>query len=266
MAKAERSRRVGVATAASQGRRTLIDRLSVRRRPAGWPIFHQRWKRLVFLHWKLPPEAVRPLVPAGLELDLYEENAWVGLAAFTVSRMRPSLLPPIPLLSDAHQINLRTYVHCNAVPGLWFFSLDATNALAVLAARAAYRLPYYRASMQVIEEGGHVSFRSERTHARASRVTFAAAWRLGDSLPEPQPGTLDFFLLERYVLYAGSNDRLLRARIHHRHWPLRRVTLTQLASTMLEAHGLPTPACAPLAHAQAFPFDVDIWPPARAAC
>ncbi len=86
--------------------------------------------------------------------------------------------------------------------------------------------------------------------------------RPGDALPEAKPGTLDFFLLERYVLYGGTAPNLLRARIHHRHWPLRQATLTGLASTMLEAAGLPTPAGPPLVHAQAMPFDVAVWPPA----
>jgi uncharacterized protein len=240
-----------------------IDRESVRLRPSGRPVLHQRWSRLIFLHWTFAPEVVRPLVPAGLELDLFDGMAWVGLTAFSVSRMRPSFLPPIPILSDAHEINMRTYVHRDGVPGIWFFSLDATNPLAVWGARLTYRLPYYQASMRVSEEGASVSFRSERTHPNAAPATFDAAWVLGDALPNAQPGTLDFFLVERYVLFAGDAARLLRARIHHRPWPLRRATLSRLASTMLEAQKLPSQDAPALVHAQALPFDVAVWPPAR---
>src|SRR4051794_16067195 len=141
----------------------MIDRLSVRNRPAGCPVLHQRWHGLAFLHWHVAPEALRPFVPASLELDLFDGAAWVGLTPFTVSRMRPSLLPPLPGLSDAHEINFRTYVHRDGVPGLWFFALDATNPLAVWGARLTYRLPYYRARMQVARQPARTTFHSERT-------------------------------------------------------------------------------------------------------
>ncbi len=188
----------------------------------------------------------------------------MSLVAFTVSRMRPSLLPPIPGLSDAHQINMRTYVHCAGVPGLWFFSLDASNRLAVWAARLGYRLAFFHARMHVREDAGLITFHSERTDANPVKATFDAAWQLGDTLPAPQPGTLDFFLLERYVLYSGATNHLLRTRIHHRPWPLRRAMLRHFASTMSEAQGLSRQTDAPLTHAQATPFDVDIWPPTHA--
>jgi uncharacterized protein YqjF (DUF2071 family) len=238
----------------------MIDRLAVRNRPSGFPILHQRWSRLLFLHWRFEPQCVRPLVPAALQLDLDDGAAWVGLAVFNVSRMRPTLLPPLPLLSDGEEINLRTYVHRDGVPGLWFFSLDITNALAVWGARLGYRLPYYRARMKASVQDDSVSFRSERTRRGAPPATFDAAWHLGEALPEAQPGTLEFFLVERYALWSGAAAEL-HARIHHRPWPLRRAALAHLHSTLLEAAGLPTPNEAPLLHAQAFPFDVDVWPP-----
>ena len=218
----------------------------------------------MFLHWRLAPDVVRALVPGTLDLDLFEGAAWVSVVAFTVSRMRPALLPPIPGLSEAHQINVRTYVHRDGVPGLWFFSLDANNILAVWAARAAYRLAFFQARMHVGKDGDVFAFRCERRDANAPKATFDAAWQPGDLLPVPQPGTLEFFLLERYVLYSGTNDHLLRTRIHHRPWPLRRGTLRHLASTMLEAQGLPRQTDAPLTQAQATPFDVAIWPPTHA--
>lgn len=242
----------------------MIDRLAPRRRPSGCPVLHQRWSRLLFLHSRVALDEIRPLVPATLDLDLFEGAAWVSVVAFTVSRMRPTLLPPIPGLSDAHQINVRTYVHRDGVPGLWFFSLDANNPLAVWAARLGYRLAYFHARMHVVEDSGTVAFRCERTDVKAAKATFDAAWQLGDTLPTPRAGTLDAFLLERYVLYSGTNDHLLRTRIHHPPWPLRRPTLRRLASTMLEAQGLSRQPDPLLTHAQATPFDVAIWPPRQA--
>jgi uncharacterized protein YqjF (DUF2071 family) len=200
-------------------------------------------------------------IPGSLELDLYDGLAWVSLVAFKGSRMRPSPLPPVPILSDAQQINLRTYVRHGGLPGIWFFSLDATNPVAVWSARLAYRLPCYHARMRVSERSDMVSFKGERTGTRIP-ASFSAEWRWGVQRSSPQPGTLDSFLPDRYLLYAACGGRLIQARIHHRPWPLRDVALMSLDSTMLEAEEL-SPSGAPLQlHAQATPFDVEIWPPA----
>ena len=184
----------------------------------------------------------------------------MSLVAFTVSGMRPTPLPTIPGLIKAHQINVRAYVHRDGVPGLCLFSLDANNPPAVRAARLGYRLAFH-ARMHVGEDAGVVAFRSERTDANAPKATFDAVWQVGDALPICQPGTLDFFLLERYVLYSGTNDHLLRTRIHHRPWPPRSVTSWPLSSTMLAAQRLPRQTDAPLTRAQAAPLDVAMWQP-----
>ncbi len=219
----------------------------------------------MFVHWSFEPGEVRSLVPPGLELDLFAGKAWVSLAAFHVSSMRPTLLPPLPWLSRGEQVNVRTYVHRDGVPGLWFFSLDTTQPIAVWAARLAYALPYYRARIRLTRERNCVSFCAERTDTGAAPARLNLACEGAEFRAPVRAGTLDSFLLERYVLYSGSAGNLWRARIHHRPWPLRRASLRHMASTMLEAAGLPERRDAPTVHAQAFPFDVEIWPPERVA-
>lgn len=243
-----------------QGR---IDRLSIRSRPAGWPLMHQTWAKLLFLHWSLPPEQLRALIPSRLALDTFEGGAWVGLTPFTMWDIRPTLLPAVPRLSASHELNVRTYVHLDGIPGVWFFSLDASNLLAVLGARLGFHLPYFQACMTLKEEGPMIHFTSHRTHWGAPSADCEVVWTRDGSLPEAEPGTLDFFLLERYCLYAASGDRLYRARIAHRPWPLCQATLTGFSSTMLASHGLPTPEKEPLLHGQAEPLHVEIWPPQR---
>jgi uncharacterized protein len=225
---------------------------------------HQEWHRLLFLHWKIPPTLLRPLLPAGLELDLHDGAAWVGITPFTMSGIRPSFVPPVPVLSESHELNVRTYVHRDGVPGVWFLSLEASNPLAVWGARLGFHLPYYQARMGMEEEGGTVRFRSRRSHPGAPAAEFHGEWSLGERLPEAEPGTLDYFLIERYCLYAAHGERLSRARIHHEPWPLRRASVARISSTMLESHGLPTPSDAPLVHAQAAPLHVEIWAPTEA--
>jgi uncharacterized protein YqjF (DUF2071 family) len=220
---------------------------------------YQTWDKLLFLHWPVAEEILRPLIAPRLSLDTFEGRAWVSVTPFTMWGIRPAFLPSLPVLSESHELNVRTYVHLDGVPGVWFFSLDASNALAVWGARLAYGLPYFRARMQLQEHHSVVHFISTRTHPGAPAAQFDATWTGGDPLPPAAPGSLDCFLTERYCLYAARGGQLYRARIFHGPWPLRRAERLSFASTMLESQGLPTPREAPLLHAQAAPLQVGIW-------
>jgi uncharacterized protein YqjF (DUF2071 family) len=162
-------------------------------------------------------------------------------------------------VSRFHELNARTYVHRDGVPGVWFFSLDAASRLAVLGARRLYHLPYFHARMEVTPREGAIHYLSRRTHRRAPEAAFEAVWTLGDALPVSEPGTLPFFLTERYVLFAADKRGLHRARIHHPPWSLHSADVAQLRSTLLEAAGLRTPAVVPLAH-HSREIDVEVWP------
>jgi uncharacterized protein len=234
-----------------------------RPRPRGIPIMHQTWGKLLFLHWSVPPESLVSLLPEGLELDLWEGTAWVAVTPFTMWNVRPVFLPPIPCLSDTHELNVRTYVTASGVPGVWFFSLDASNPLAVTSARLGFRLPYYRAEMELHEEGPTIRYRSRRTHSGAPSAEFEAEWTRGEAIPDLEPGTRDFFLIERYCLYTRIKRQLYRAWIHHRPWPLAQASLTRLSSTMLEAQGIAPPDEPPLLHQQRDPIHVEVWPPEK---
>jgi uncharacterized protein YqjF (DUF2071 family) len=221
---------------------------------------YQYWGKLLFLHWPIPVEAIRPLIPARLEIDTFENQAWISLAPFTMWGIRPPFFPPLPLMSRSHELNVRTYVYLDGVPGVWFFSLDASSPVAVWGARTAFSLPYFRARMRLQQEGQTIHFRSERKHPDKPRAEFEAVWTLGGALPPAKVGSLDFFLVERYCLYAEHRGQLYRAQIHHRPWPLRQATVSTLHSTMMECHGLPTPSDAPLLHGQGEPLRVEVWP------
>jgi uncharacterized protein YqjF (DUF2071 family) len=166
----------------------------------------------------------------------------------------------MPILSRSHELNVRTYVYLDGVPGVWFLSLEASNPLAVVGARLAFHLPYFQARMRLEEHDQTIHFTSHRMHRGAPPADFAAVWTGGDVLPEASPDSLEFFLSERYCLYAAYRTRLYRARIFHAPWPLRRATLVSYASTMLASHGLPVPSGEPLLHHQAAPLHVEIWP------
>jgi len=236
----------------------IAERVRARERPAGTPVMHQSWDRLLFIHWRMPAEALRQLIPSRLAIDTYEGEAWVGLTPFTIRDARPTYVPPLPWLSDFHEVNVRTYVHLGGVPGVWFFSLDANSLAAVAGARAFFSLPYHRADIELAQEGDTVVYTADRVGAEPP-AGLRATWRVGSPLPAAVPGTLEFFLVERYCLYTSDGEKLYRCRIHHRPWPLRTAALTAFSSTLVEADGLPTPAGEPLLH-YGGPVDVEVWP------
>lgn len=218
----------------------------------------QTWGRLLFLHWPVAPEGLRPLLPPGLALDTFDGQAWLGVVPFTMWGIQPTFGPPLPGLRAFHELNVRTYVHRDGLPGVWFFSLDAASPLAVWAARTFYHLPYFRAAMDLAADGGVVRYSSRRRHRGAPAAHFRCAWRVGEPLPATEPGSLPFFLTERYCLYAARGRRLWRGRILHPPWPLRRAEILDLDSTMVESHGLPSPEGEPLVHG-ADEIRVEIW-------
>jgi uncharacterized protein len=240
---------------------TDLERLAVRERPGGQPVMHQDWGKLLFAHWRMDEELLRPLIPERLTIDTFDGSAWVAVTPFTMWDIRafPPYLPAVPGLSSMHELNVRTYVHLDKVPGVWFFSLDANSAVAVTAARMFFHLPYYTAEMSLEQNKETIVYSSRRTASDAPAAELDATWHTGETIPYSHPGTLEFFLTERYLLYAAHKKRLYRARIHHAPWPLQKASLSSLDSTMLESHGLPTPEGEPLLH-YAEEIGVDIWP------
>ena len=237
-----------------------MDRLAVRARPDGLPIMRQTWSDLLFLHWRVDPAQLRPHVPSGLEIDTFDGSAWIGVTPFRITGIRPVFLPPVPFLSTSLELNVRTYVVHRETPGVWFFSLDADNPLAVPAAKLTYRLPYRHARMSMQEVSGGIRFRSRRSEGEAPHPGLSVEWRRQDALAPPAPDSLEFFLVERYCLFARHHQALYRAWIHHPPWALRRAEVTALESTMLSAQGLPASPEPQHSLAQSGSLDVEIWP------
>lgn len=235
-----------------------LDRLSIRQRPGSLPIMRQTWAQLLFMHWKIPAELLRARLPRQLEIDTFEGDAFVAVTPFTMRGMRASFLPPLPGFSEMHELNVRTYVHYKGTPGVYFLSLDASSALAVFGARTFFLVPYFTAEMSLRQDGQKIVYHSRRTHAGAPAARFDATWKAGDALGESSPGSLEFFLTERYCFYTVSHERVYRCRIHHAPWQLRAAKVSSFESTMIESHELPTPAGKPLLH-YSEELDVEVW-------
>jgi uncharacterized protein len=216
-----------------------------------WPVpdrpwvMGQTWERLLFAHWAVEPAALRRVLPSGLEPDVRDGRAWVGITPFGIRGTRARGLPPPPVISRFPELNVRTYVTVGGRPGIWFLSLDAASRLAVGAARRVYRLPYFRAAMSMDADGDEVRFSSRRLHGPDAR--FEARYHATGPPAPPAPDTLEWFLTERYCLYTLRGRDLVRADIHHRPWPLRPASAEIAENTMAAPYGL-APAGEPLLH------------------
>jgi uncharacterized protein YqjF (DUF2071 family) len=210
----------------------------------------QRWASLLFLHWEVPADDLRRVVPPGLEVDTFEGRAFVGLVPFTMTGIRPPGLPAIPWLSQSHEVNARTYVHRDGRdPGVWFFSLDANHSLAVRTARAFFYLPYYRARIRLDRDAsGAIDYASERLWPPPTPATCAVRYRPTGRPAAAQVGALEHFLVERYILYAYRDGRLYFGRVHHAPYPVQGAEVHAWDETLTAAAGVRRPETPPLAH------------------
>ena len=234
-------------------------------KPDGSWIMTQSWHDLLFAHWPVGADALRNLVPPGLELDLFDGQAWVGVVPFHMTNVTPRGMPALPWVSAFPELNVRTYVRVGSKPGVYFFSLDAANPVAVGVARTMFGLPYYQATIEVGTEGGWVRYASRRTATGSARAEFTARYRPTGPVYAARPGSLDYFLTERFCLYTVNGAfELRRLEIHHPPWPLQAAEATIDVNTMAEAAGIRLPSMAPLLHF-AKRQDMVAWAPTAAA-
>ena len=223
-----------------------------------WPAGYQEWRRLLFVHWAVAPGMLRPLVPRQLSIDQYAGAAYVGLVPFFVQAARP-IGAPRALGLDFLETNVRTYVHLEGRdPGVYFFSLDAASLLAVVGARAAFGLPYFYARGRERRSSDTVNYRLTRIGGGWPRVH--VRYSVGERIGAAAPGTLEHFLIERYVLHVQRGPSLWSVHVRHQPYPLHRVHLLDAHDELVGAAGIRVPGEPPLAHF-ATGVDVEVFPP-----
>jgi uncharacterized protein len=213
----------------------------------------QRWNDLLFAHWPVPAAEIGALLPPTLSVDSFDGSAWVGVVPFWMDQVRYRGLPAIPGASRFPELNLRTYVRDRSrnTPGVYFFSLDAANPLAVMMARTFFRLPYYWAKMRIEPEKSTSTMRwfrySSERRMNARPVRFCARYR---SLGKPaEHAPIEHFLTDRYALFtSGHKGELLQGNIHHLPWPLEQAEAEFECNDLPEAHGIRLPDTPPLLH------------------
>ena len=222
----------------------------------------QQWGDLLFAHWRYPAEAIQATLPPGLFVDTHDGHAYLGVVPFAMRRVRPRGLPAVPGLSNFLELNLRTYVYDRAgVPGVWFYSLDANQWLAVEIARRLFHLPYEHARMALQRTpDGETHVRSQRTRSRRDAVTTTLTYAAVGAPHQAALGTLEFFLADRYRLYAWSPTGLMRGAVAHPPYPLAAAALSAVDETLLALNGF-SPTGRPPDHVVASAgVSVDIFP------
>ncbi len=220
----------------------------------------QRWAGLLFLHWKVDAAVIAERLPSGLHVDTFDGTAWLGVVPFFMHRIRPVGFPPLPWLSWFMELNVRTYVHDDdGNPGVWFFSLDCNQPVAVEIGRRGFCLPYQHASMRSNNEGGHVSYHCLRKSGNSREALFEY-----DAPVDPKPaeaGSLEWFLIERYRLFAANpSGRIFSGRVHHRPYEIAPASCQRWSSEPLRWDGFIEPGDAPSSILTASPVDVKIFP------
>jgi uncharacterized protein YqjF (DUF2071 family) len=231
-----------------------------------WPLparrwaWRQNWIDLLFAHYPVAASELRRLVPDGLNIQEFDGTSWIGVVPFRMTGVMRRPFPDLPWVSAFRELNVRLYVERDGKPGVWFLSLDATNAMAVWAARRFFHLPYHQARIEFSRKHDAFHYHSQRAvNAGDPHVTLRAVYRPTSPVRESKPGTLESFLTERYCLYSKSPDgRLFRSQVHHAPWPLQDAEAELDPAQLLKPHGLDVGNTRPVLHFSRG-VDVVVW-------
>ncbi len=202
----------------------------------------QSWDELLFAHWRVPTDQMASLIPKEFEVDIYDNSAWVGVVPFVMRKVRFAKTPLMPYLSEFLELNVRTYVRYKGEPGVYFFSLDASNPLAVDGARISYSLPYYNARMRKRQIDDWSLYESRRDDKRGEDCQLKVLYRPTPDVIDAtkDPDGLPYFLTERYRLFTKKGDDIYKAEVHHPPWPLQLAEAQFTVNTMLSPLGINT--------------------------
>lgn len=222
-------------------RPSLETRKSLCRQPVGkQQVMYQSWQKLLFLHWVVDATEVQKKLPEGLFVDTFDGRAYLGIVPFYMWNIRPRFLPALPGISYFLELNVRTYVHDAAgVPGVWFFSLDTNKALAAYLGRRFFNMPYTKARMEATpSRGGEIHYECLRK-GRSKDEKADYIYRGTGAVTLADPGTLEYFLVERYLLYAKDPRKgdLYNGRVFHSPYPLQQAEVSGFSLNPIKQAG-----------------------------
>ena len=237
----------------------LLARSPDRRRPQ---VMYHRWESLLFLHWRLPAARVQQTLPAGVAVDTFEGDAYVAVVPFFMRNVRPVGTPPVPWISHFLELNVRTYVvDAEGLPGVWFYSLDCNQPLAVIAARLFTGLRYMHAEMSA-RRGEFIDYTCRR---RGTKQIARYLYRGTGTAREADPESLEFFMLERDYLFARRGRSLVRGQVSHAPYRFRPAELDQYSPVPAQLAGFSEVTDSPAHVCYVDGFDVNVFAPEKIA-
>lgn len=198
----------------------------------GRPIAAQRWSDLTFLHWRVAAAEVAPLLPAGVRPDEFDGTSWVGLIPFRLDRATLLGGPVLPHVSSFVEVNVRLYgVDERGRRGVVFRSLEASRLAAVLAARAAFGLPYFWSRTSMQREGRSYGYDARRI---GGALSSSVRVRVGSAIGT---GPLADFLTARWGMFTRRAGRTLWVPNEHEPWSLHAAEVLDLDDQLVAAAG-----------------------------
>jgi hypothetical protein len=197
------------------------------------------WDDVVFVHFAIESAVLQPLVP--FELDRFAGRAYVSLVAFTQRRLRPRMGGKIaaflsgPLASHEF-LNVRTYVQHGDERGIYFLAEWIPNRLAALIGPPLYGLPYRLGRLRY--QYDRAIFRARHEIFAGQRLEFDAEAAPDCNLRPVPGGSLDEFLLERYVAFTRCGEKSMCFRVQHSPWDQKPVQIRIGCSDLLARTGL----------------------------
>lgn len=234
--------------------------------PVGRWVVSQRWNDLLFAHWPLAPSQLAPLLPEWLEVETFQSKAWLGAVPFWLDRVKIRNVPSVPGVRSFPDLNLLTYVRdrFTGTPGVYCFSLDASNLLAVGVARSLYHLPYHWAEMRLEQRSDREFAIYSRRRMAHREVIFKARYRgLGPThrTAEIRGGSFEYFITERSCLFNSNRaGQPIRASLHYIPWPLEEAEAEIERNDLPASIGIELRNPEPVLH-YSRRMAVYIWPP-----
>lgn len=236
-------------------------RLEVRNAPNKNILMQQEWRNLLFIHWEVASDYIQRTLPKGLYVDTFEGKAYIGLTPFFMRNVRIPNLPVIPRISDFHEVNIRTYVFDEkGNPGIYFYSLDADQWLAVESAKFI-NLPYMHA--EIVSLVDHEGFINYSVLRKSDNKKSFFKYKIKEEVISSEIGSLEFFLIERYLMYYTFNSSLYNIQVYHKPYLLKNVEVITYDENLILSDGLSTNSQKPV-HVIASPgVDVNIHTPEK---
>lgn len=180
--------------------------------------YYQEWNDVLFLHFIVSFDELRSLVPENLILDDFNQQYFVSIVCFKMEKIRPINFPSFPLISDFHEINIRTYIKNDDKPGVYFLSIEAAKTISAKIAKILSGLPYEKSN---IKRTSNAYINLNKRTNNTLNISFKVEEKLAkDAMKD--------WLTERYCLYLEQNKNLFRYEIQHQEWELNNTEILEI--------------------------------------